>query len=109
MPKLKRQSQQQRADKNKLHKQTLRADTSGSSDINSQRTVIAATHHQGDQRYHNRGIQCTFISFYAIIENMKHSSRTWKGADLDEILQNGDKLFMEHFPKKQNTCIDWMQ
>ena len=63
--------------------------------------VLSGNLHQGDNRFQYPGIQCTYISFYALISmRMKHPS-DWNAYDIDSCILRGNDRFIDHCFKQQ--------
>ena len=59
--------------------------------------VVQESHHQGDMRYgeDSAGRQCTANAHFAIVFSAIKSVRLWKSFDLDNVLEQGDKIFKD--------------
>ena len=63
--------------------------------------VLSGSLHQGNIRFQYPGIQCTYISFYALIcMKMKHPS-DWKTNDIDSCVLRGNDRFIDHCWKQK--------
>ena len=63
--------------------------------------VLSGSLHQGDIRFQYPGIQCTYISFYALIcMKMKHPS-DWNANDINSCILRGNKRFIDHCLKQK--------
>ena len=47
--------------------------------------VVSGTLHQGDCRFQYPGIQCTFISFWALISMIIKNPLSWNAKDVDSV------------------------
>ena len=63
---------------------------------NSNCKVTSGTFHQGDTRFQYPGIQCTYISFWALICMKNKDPVSWQASDIDLCLQEGNDKFLEH-------------
>ena len=59
-------------------------------------SVVSGTMHQGDLRFQNPGVQCTFISFWALVLMENKSSLLWNRHDIDLCIIDGNERFLEH-------------
>ena len=60
------------------------------------RTVIQGTLHQGDLRFQCPGVQCTYISFWALVLMENKQPLLWNADDIDSCIVNGNARFLEH-------------
>ena len=60
------------------------------------RTVIQGTLHQGDLRFHYPGVQCTYISFWALVVMENKKPLLWNADDIDSCIVDGNARFLEH-------------
>ena len=58
--------------------------------------VVSGTLHQGDTRFQYPGIQCTYISFWALISMVTKSPHVWTANDIDLCVVDGNARFIEH-------------
>ena len=67
---------------------------------NKQRTehysVVSGTLHQGDVRFQYPGVQCTFISFWALVLMENKCPLSWNAKDIDSCIVVGNDRFIEH-------------
>ena len=70
-------------------------------EIRNESTVVSGSLHQGDTRFEYPGVQCTFISFYALIYMFDHPPQVWTFADIDTCVIDGNNRFIQHC-KEQN-------
>ena len=67
------------------------------------RTVLSGHLHQGDTRFQYPGVQCTFISFYALMRMHIKAPRLWNGMDIDTCVVEGNERFVIHcFENRMN-------
>ena len=59
-------------------------------------TVVSGTLHQGDVRFAYPGVQCTFISFWALVLMENKSPLLWNTTDIDSCIVNGNDRFIRH-------------
>ena len=62
-------------------------------------TVVSGTLHQGDVRFAYPGIQCTFISFWALVLMENKSPLLWNTTDIDSCIVDGNDRFIRHCSK----------
>ena len=62
-------------------------------------TVISGTLHQGDTRFQYPGMQCTYISFWALISMAIKDPLSWQADDVDLCVKEGNDKFLEHCTK----------
>ena len=60
------------------------------------RKVVSGTLHQGDMRFEYLGIQCTYISFWALVTMKMKSPLSWKSDDIDSYVLEGNTGFIQH-------------
>ena len=60
------------------------------------RSVIAGTLHQGDVRFQYPGVQCTYISFWALLLMENKEPLLWNADDVDSCIIDGNARFLEH-------------
>ena len=58
--------------------------------------VLCGTVHQGDVRFQYPGIQCTYISFYALTSMMMKDPLNWTEHDVDVCVNRGNDEFIQH-------------
>ena len=58
--------------------------------------VVRGTFHQGNVRFQYPGIQCTYISFWALIHMRIKSPLSWQGHDVDFCITEGNDAFLKH-------------
>ena len=58
--------------------------------------VLCGTVHQGDVRFQYPGIQCTYISFFALTSMMIKSPLNWIVNDVDVCVTRGNDEFIQH-------------
>ena len=58
--------------------------------------VISGTLHQGDARFQYPGLQCTYISFWALISMTIKDPHSWQADDVDLCIREGNDKFLEH-------------
>ena len=58
--------------------------------------VVSGTIHQGDLRFQYPGVQCTFISFWALVLMENKSPLLWNRNDIDLCIIDGNERFLEH-------------
>ena len=63
--------------------------------------VVSGTFHQGDTRFRYPGIQCTYISFFALISMKLKDPMVWIGNDIDLCIIKGNAGFIEHCFKQK--------
>ena len=63
--------------------------------------VLSGTLHQGDNRFQYPGIQCTFISFYALISMRMKLPADWNANDIDSCILRGNDRFIDHCFKQK--------
>ena len=59
-------------------------------------TVISGTLHQGDLRFQHPGVQCTYISFWALVMMENKQPLFWNADDIDSCIVDGNARFLEH-------------
>ena len=64
--------------------------------ILADRKVVSGTLHQGDTRFQYPGIQCTYISYFALISMELKSPHLWTTHDIDTCVINGNFGFVKH-------------
>ena len=65
--------------------------------------VLSGTLHQGDTRFQYPGIQCTYLSFYALISMKMKNPSNWNANDIDSCILRGNDRFINHcFEQKWN-------
>ena len=57
--------------------------------------VIGGTLHQGDSRFQYPGIQCTYISFWALVYMKNKHANLWNVGDIDLCVTEGNKSFIQ--------------
>ena len=65
--------------------------------------VVSGTFNQGNGRFAHPGIQCTYLSLYAIIYAQQKHASTWCPSDVDDCVIRGDKRFLDYFTAKRET------
>ena len=60
------------------------------------RKVLSGTLHQGDNCFHYPGIQCTYISFWALLSMKIKSPHLWNANDVDSCVITGNERFIEY-------------
>ena len=58
--------------------------------------VISGSLHQGDVRFLFPGVQCTFISLWALVLMENKPPHLWNTADINECIIDGNDRFLEH-------------
>ena len=58
--------------------------------------VVKGSFHQGDVRFQYPGIQCTYISFWALIRMHVKDPLTWQDYDVDFCITEGNDKFLQH-------------
>ena len=58
--------------------------------------VVRGTFHQGDMRFQYPGIQCTFISFWALVHMRIKDPLSWQDSDVDCCITEGNHEFLKH-------------
>ena len=58
--------------------------------------VVSGNIHQGDIRFQYPGIQCTYISFFALICMRMKDPLVWIGHDIDFCIKRGNFLFIKY-------------
>ena len=58
--------------------------------------VISGNIHQGDIRFKYPGIQCTYISFWALLSMKNKDPLSWQANDVDLCVREGNDNFIEH-------------
>ena len=58
--------------------------------------VLCGTVHQGDLRFQCPGIQCTYISFFALTSMMMKDPLNWTVSDVDVCVIRGNDAFIQH-------------
>ena len=58
--------------------------------------VLCGTVHQGDVRFQYPGIQCTYISFFALTSMMMNDPFNWTVSDIDACVIRGNDGFIKH-------------
>ena len=66
------------------------------SQCNADFNIMSGTLHQGDTRFMHPGVQCTFISFWALISMAIKSPHIWASDDIDGCVIEGDARYIEH-------------
>ena len=59
-------------------------------------SVVSGRMHQGDLRFQYPGVQCTFISFWALVLMENKSPVLWNTSDIDSCIIDGNERFLEH-------------
>ena len=67
---------------------------------NSEFETVSGTLHQGDTRFMYPGVQCTYISFWALMSMAIKSPHLWTAYDVDGCVIEGDARFIEHCFKR---------
>ena len=63
--------------------------------------VVSGTLHQGDARFHCPGVQCTYISLWALVSMATKSPISWNTDDVDTCVIEGNARFLEHCFERQ--------
>ena len=63
--------------------------------------VISGTLHQGDVRFCFPGIQCTYLSFYALVTMKMKNPQAWNASDIDSCIIQGNDRFIEHCSEQE--------
>ena len=63
--------------------------------------VLCGTLHQGDTRFQYPGIQCTYLSFYALISMKMKNPSDWNADDIDSCILRGNDRFIDHCLKQK--------
>ena len=58
--------------------------------------VISGTFHQGSTIFEYPGVQCTFISLFALIYMYGKPPKAWTGNDIDSCVICGNERFIKH-------------
>ena len=58
--------------------------------------IISGSLHQGDVRFLYPGVQCTFISLWALVLMESKPPLLWNTADIDGCIIDGNDRFLEH-------------
>ena len=64
-------------------------------------SVVSGTLHQGDVRFQYPGVQCTFISFWALVLMENKSPLLWNATDIDSCIVDGNDRFIKHCFKSE--------
>lgn len=77
-------------------------------DMSNAHLFIAGSIHQGHERFGDisRGRQCCFISFSALLCAQNLPIEEWTATTVDQILDEGDKLYMDAFEKRSIPDTD---
>ena len=59
-------------------------------------TVLSGNLHQGNMCFQYPGIQCTYISFWALITMTIKRPITWNASDIDSCVIDGNARFLQH-------------
>ena len=62
-------------------------------------SVVSGTLHQGDLRFQYPGIQCTFISFWALALMENKHPHLWNANDINHCIVDGNDNFLKHCSK----------
>ena len=62
-------------------------------------SVVSGTLHQGDLRFQYPGIQCTFISFWALVLMESKPPHSWNTNDINHCIIDGNDNFLKHCSK----------
>ena len=65
------------------------------------KTVTSGSLHQGSTIFEYPGVQCTFISFYALICMHEKPPKLWTGNDIDSCVIDGNYRFVKHCADNQ--------
>ena len=60
------------------------------------RYVISGSLHQGDARFLYPGVQCTFLSLWALVLIENKSPHLWNTTDINGCIIDGNERFLEH-------------
>ena len=58
--------------------------------------VLSGSLHQGDIRFEYPGVQCTYVSIWALISMKSKNPHTWKANDIDTCITEGNNRFLSH-------------
>ena len=59
-------------------------------------SVVSGTLHQGNIRFQYPGVQCTFISFWALVLMENKSPLLWNVTDINSCIVDGNDRFVKH-------------
>ena len=65
--------------------------------------VVSGSLNQGNARFEYPGIQCTYLSLYAMIYAQQKHPSAWCPSDVDNCVIRGDGLFLDYFATKSET------
>ena len=70
--------------------------------MSSSKLFVAGSIHQGQERFSDisRGRQCSFMSFSALLCAQTLSIESWTDAIVDQILFEGDKMYLNAFERR---------
>ena len=59
-------------------------------------SVVSGNLHQGDALFENPGIQCTYLSFYALICMKNKDPFSWTVKDINSCIIDGNERYLQH-------------
>ena len=65
--------------------------------------VLSGSLHQGDVRFLYPGVQCTFLSFWALVMMENKPPLLWNSADIDWCIIDGNDRFLKHCLQYSNS------
>ena len=65
--------------------------------------VVSGTFHQGDSQFEYPGIQCTYLSLFAMIHAQQKHPSEWCPRDVNNCVSCGNSRFLDYFSAKGET------
>ena len=65
--------------------------------------VVSGTFHQGDGRFEYPGIQCTYLSLFAMIYAQQKRPSEWCPSDVNNCVSCGNSQFLDYFSARGET------
>ena len=90
-----KQREQKKIELNELMNENVQIRANTNIDIRT-RTVIAGNLHQGNRIFEYPGVQCTFLSLYALVYMFEKPPHLWNGNDIDSCVIIGNDKFIKH-------------
>ena len=85
-----------KADKKKIECESPLGYSNETIDIQNDLNIIAGSLHQGNSRFEYPGVQCAFISFYALLCMIDKPPQLWTFSDIDACVIEGNDFFIKH-------------
>ena len=90
------QREKAKADKKKIECESQPGNSNEIIDTQNDLNIIAGSLHQGNSRFEYPGVQCAFISFYALLCMIDKLPQLWTFADIDACVIEGNDYFIKH-------------